>query len=153
MKLDVMPTDKTILGFSNRWYKSAMDTAALVELDGFELKVVTTPYFIGIKFEAFRGRGKGDFYASSDLEDIITVLDGRATVLQEVAVCPSELRRYIGREVGRLLDNPEFVNALPGRLAGDEISQARTPMILRTLNSLRDLGPKRSAPLRKKRRP
>lgn len=153
MKLDVMPTDKTILGFSNRWYKPAMNTAALVELDGFELRVVTTPYFIGTKFEAFRGRGKGDFYASSDLEDIITVLDGRATVLQEVAVCPSELRRYIGREVGRLLDNPEFVNALPGHLAGDEISQARTPMILRTLNSLRDLGPKRSAPLRKKRRP
>jgi predicted nucleotidyltransferase len=74
MKLDVMPTDETILGFSNRWYKPAIETAAIVALDGFELRVVTTPYFIGTKLEAFRGRGKGDFYASSDLEDIIMSL-------------------------------------------------------------------------------
>lgn len=46
MKLDVMPTDETILGFSNRWYKPAMKSAVLVELDAFELRVVTTPYFI-----------------------------------------------------------------------------------------------------------
>ena len=74
MKLDVMPTDETILGFSNRWYKPAIEAAAIVALDGFELRVVTTPYFIGTKLEAFRGRGKGDFYASSDLEDIIMSL-------------------------------------------------------------------------------
>jgi hypothetical protein len=47
MKLDVMPTDEIILGFSNRWYKPAIEAAALVELDGFQLRVVTTPYFIG----------------------------------------------------------------------------------------------------------
>src|SRR5713226_2110733 len=114
MKLDAMPTDERILGFSNRWYKPAMETANLISLDGLELKVVTTPYFIATKLEAFRGRGKGDFYASSDLEDIITVLDGRPTVFEEVADSPSELRRYIGREVGKLLDNPEYVKALPG---------------------------------------
>jgi predicted nucleotidyltransferase len=80
MKLDVMPTDKTILGFSNRWYKPAIEAAAPIDLDGFQLKVVTTPYFIGTKLEAFRGRGKGDFYASTDLEDIINVLDGLASI-------------------------------------------------------------------------
>jgi hypothetical protein len=109
------------------------------------LRVVTTPYFIGTKLEAFRGRGKGDFYASSDLEDIMTVLDGRPTVVEEVADSPRELRLYIGNEVGRMLDNPEFVNALPGHLAGDEISQARVPMVLRTLKLLRGLGSIRSA--------
>ncbi len=146
MKLDVMPTDETILGFSNRWYKPAIEAAALVELDGFQLRVVTTPYFIGIKLEAFRGRGRGDFYASSDLEDIITVLDGRPTVVDEVAASPRELRRYISKEVGRLLHNPEFVNAVPGHIAGDEVSQSRVPMILRTLNSLRGIGARLSTP-------
>jgi hypothetical protein len=58
MTLDVMPTDETILVFSNRWYKPAIETAALVDLDGFQLRVVTTPYFIGTKLEAFRGRGR-----------------------------------------------------------------------------------------------
>ncbi len=137
--------------FSNHWFKPAIKAAAIVELDAFELRVVTTPYFIGTKLEAFRGRGKGDFYASSDLEDIITVLDGRPTAVEEVADSPSELRRYIGKEVGKLLDNPEFVNAIPGHLAGDGISQARSPMVLRTLSSLRGLGPERSSPRRKKK--
>jgi len=62
MKLDVMPTDQTILGFSNRWCKLAIKAAEVVTLNGFELRVVTTPYFIGTKLEAFRGIGKGDFY-------------------------------------------------------------------------------------------
>ena len=52
--------------------------------------------------------------------------------------------------VGELLDDPEFVNALSGHLAGDEISQARVPMVLRTLNSLRGIG--RSARRQKKRK-
>jgi hypothetical protein len=56
MKLDVMPTDEKILGFSNRWYKPAIAAAAVIELDGLELRVVTPPYFIGTKLEAFRGR-------------------------------------------------------------------------------------------------
>jgi hypothetical protein len=34
MKLDVMPTDETIVGFSNRWYKPAIEAAAIVALDG-----------------------------------------------------------------------------------------------------------------------
>jgi hypothetical protein len=139
MKLDVMPTDEGILGFSNRWYKPAIETANLILLDGFELRVVTAPYFIGTKLEAFRGRGKGDFHASSDLEDIVTLLDGRPTVVEEVSESSAVLRRYIGREVGKLLENPDFLNALPGHLAGDQISQARIPMILRNLRSLHDL--------------
>ena len=151
MKLDVIPTDGRILGNSNRWYKPAIRAAHVVELDGFKLRVVTTPYFIGTKLEAFRGRGERDFYASSDLEDIITVMDGRPTVVTEVADSPAQLQRYIAKEIGKLLDNPDFLNALPGHLAGDEIIQARVPMILETLNSLRRLPSKLSAPPRKQR--
>src|SRR5258708_36937026 len=105
----------------SRTYKPAIEAAAHVELDGFQLRVVTTPYFIGTKLEAFRGRGKGDFYASSDLEDIITLLDGRPTVVEEVADSPAALRRYVAREIGSLLDHQEFVNAPPGSLESDEI--------------------------------
>jgi hypothetical protein len=152
MKLDVMPTNKRILGFSNRWYKPAIEAASVITLDGHKLRIVTGPYFIATKVEAFRGRGKGDFYASSDLEDIINVLDGCPSIVDDIAGAPARLRGYIAREVGRLLDNPEFLNALPGHVAGDQISQARIPRILRTLNMLRSF-PSGSAPTagRKKR--
>jgi hypothetical protein len=72
IKLDLMPLDEKILGFSNRWYKSAMGSAREFEIEGdVRIRVVTASYFCGTKLEAFRGRGKGDYIASHDLEDLI----------------------------------------------------------------------------------
>lgn len=62
MKLDVMPIEEGILGFTNRWYRAAMDTAQETELQtGLRIRVVTAPYFLATKLEAFRGRGKGGY--------------------------------------------------------------------------------------------
>jgi hypothetical protein len=36
---------------------------------GIKIRVVTPPYFCGTKLVAFRGRGRGDYQASHDLED------------------------------------------------------------------------------------
>jgi predicted nucleotidyltransferase len=67
-KLDVMPLNEAILGFSNRWYESAHRSAQDYELEtDLHIRVVTPPYFCATKIEAFRGRGKGD-YRSSDLK-------------------------------------------------------------------------------------
>jgi predicted nucleotidyltransferase len=77
--LDVMPLDEKILGFSNRWYRAAMDAATTRQLaEDLEIRVVTAPFFLATKLEAFKGRGKGDFSGSRDLEDLIAVVDGRA---------------------------------------------------------------------------
>ena len=81
--LDVMPLDEKILGFSDRWYRAAMEAATAHQLSrGLEIRIVTAPYFLATKIEAFRGRGRGDFLASHDLEDLIFVIDGRAAMLR-----------------------------------------------------------------------
>jgi hypothetical protein len=136
MKLDVMPTDERILGFSNRWYSAALRHAHEIEVSDLHLRVVTAPYFVGTKLEAFRGRGGGDFYASRDLEDIVAVIDGRASLLDEIKNAPSPLRTYIAREFRKLLSTPQFVEALPGHLPGDQASQARIPSVLSKLEAL-----------------
>lgn len=41
------------------------------------------PYFLATKIEAFKGRGRRDFWASHDLEDLIFVIDGRSTIVEE----------------------------------------------------------------------
>lgn len=75
-KLDVMPLEENLLGFSNRWYREAMETAVRFDLpSGQRIRVITAPYFVATKLEAFHGRGKGDFLSSHDLVDVITVLD------------------------------------------------------------------------------
>jgi hypothetical protein len=87
MKLDVMPTNPVILGFSNRWYEGAIQNASDLELErGLLIRLVRGPYFLGMKLEAFRSRGRDDYWASSDLEDIITIVDGRAELVDEVAI-------------------------------------------------------------------
>ncbi len=98
-----MPLDEKILGFSNRWYKSAMDSAQDLEIErGVRIRVVTAPYFCATKLEAFRGRGEGDYLASHDLEDLITVVDGRAELLDEVRLGSEDVRSYIESAIGQM---------------------------------------------------
>ena len=53
-----MPTDPEILGFGNRWYGPALENAENVILqEGVEVNMITAPYFLGTKMEAFRARG------------------------------------------------------------------------------------------------
>ena len=54
MQLDVMPTDEAVLGFSNPWYESAMQTAVTVTLrKGLSIRLVTAICFIATKLVAF----------------------------------------------------------------------------------------------------
>ena len=60
-----------------------------------------------------------DFLASHDLEDIISVIDGRDEIVNETKQSDRELREYIGNELKSLLDKPEFQYALSEHLPGD----------------------------------
>ena len=132
--VDVMPTDASVLGFSNRWYPMAIDTAQHLEIAGHGARIVTPPLFIATKLEAFHGRGGNDVFASHDLEDIITVVDGRPEIVDDVAAADREVRAYISGEVGSLLKNPDFTEALPGFLRPDAASQARRSTLEQRLN-------------------
>lgn len=137
MELDIMPTSPDILGFSNRWYPEAMQYAIPYELDeALTIRVITAPYFLATKLEAFHGRGNGDYLFSHDLEDFITVIDGRPELLAEVTAAPSALRDYLANEAQQLLATPVFLDALPGYLPGDAASQLRLPVLLECLQSI-----------------
>jgi len=137
MILDVMPLDEKILGFSNRWYKAAMKESATKRLrDDLEIRMVTAPYFVATKLEAFKGRGGGDFLGSHDLEDVISVVDGRETLSAEVRAAGADLGEYVRREIARLLANPGFIDALPGFLLPDTASQSRIGIVLGRLRDL-----------------
>lgn len=57
--LDVMPTDENILGFGNCWYKKAIAASVIYNLtDNIDIKMVTAPYFLATKLEAFKSRGE-----------------------------------------------------------------------------------------------
>jgi hypothetical protein len=135
--LDVMPLDEKILGFSNRWYRAAMQAATTHQFfPELDLRIVTAPYFLATKIEAFKGRGRGDFWASHDLEDLVFVIDGRSTIVEETQAETPLLRGYLHAEITGLLATPDFINALPGYLLPDAASQARIGTFLRRLKAL-----------------
>jgi predicted nucleotidyltransferase len=134
--VDVMPTDEATLGFSNRWYREAFEHATLTVVEGVAIRVVTAPFFLATKLEAFRTRGHEDFMASHDLEDIISLVDGRSELVEEVGLTPAALQLYLATTFRQLLANPLFLDALPCHLPGDAASQQRRPLLLERLRRI-----------------
>jgi len=134
--LDLMPTDSSILGFSNRWYGPALENAQRAEIGDYEIRVITAPYFLATKLEAFHGRGKNNFRMSHDLEDIVTVTDGRPELVNEIRLAPAGLQKYLSDEFKDLLSNRDFLEALAGHLLPDAASQHRLGLVLGRMKHL-----------------
>ena len=137
VKLDVMATDEKILGFSNRWYEDAINEATEVALpSGIVIRVVSPAYFIATKFEAFAGRGEGDYF-SHDLEDIVFVMENKNRLVFDLIESPDELKTYFAEQAALLL-NDDFLNVLPGLLNNVDASSD----IENTLNIMKTWGEK-----------
>jgi hypothetical protein len=137
VKVDVMPSDASALGFSNRWYPEALRTALPFPLrKGIQIALVSPACFLATKLEAFSSRGNGDYLASPDIEDLVAVIDGRPEIVAEVGASDAEVRAFLESEFTTLLSNEAFLQALPGHLQGDEASQGRVPHILRRFSQM-----------------
>ena len=97
---------------------------------------MTENYFLATKIEAFYGRGKKDFLASHDMEDIITVIDGREKIIKEIYTAPSELREYLSAQFQNFLENDLFIESLSGHLLPDKASQARLPILMERIKKI-----------------
>ncbi|OXS20555.1 hypothetical protein JYG38_27385 [Pseudomonas rhodesiae] len=113
LKVDFMPTDEKILGFSNTWFVGGLENAIDYTLpNGTPIKVFAAPWFLAAKLQAYLGRGKGDLLMSNDIEDIIALLDGREELIAETKHAPIELRRFVGEELSSLLRLTAFQDVI-----------------------------------------
>jgi predicted nucleotidyltransferase len=141
IKVDIMPTQEEILGFSNRWYLPAVKNADQLQLeDDLTIKLVSPPYFLATKIDAFNGRGGGDYLASHDMEDIITILDGRPEIVSEIKSSSDDLKDFLSRTFRALLANADFRESIPGHLSPDRASQSRLPLLIRRLVEIGESG-------------
>lgn len=130
---DLMPVQPEVLGFSNRWYPYAVNTAVHVDLgSGVAIRLVSAVAFVATKLEAFASRGGGDFMSSHDLEDVLNIVDGREELANEMATAPTELRQAVAAAFAQLLTNPDFANMLPGLIAEPE----RAGLVMERLKGL-----------------
>jgi predicted nucleotidyltransferase len=115
-------------------------SAELVPLpSGTSIRVIPAPVFVATKLEAFHGRGAGDYLFSHDLGDILSVVDGRDSLIDECRHVPAELRAYLSEQISALLRERRFVDALPGHLPSDSAGQSRLPDLELKLRRIADL--------------
>ena len=132
MKLDVLALTEEALGYTNLWYESALENAIPFVLpNGVTIRIITAPHFLGTKMEAFRGRGKTDFFASHDLEDFIAIIEGRPTILPELR------KANLGRSTTVIFLGPPRIS-LKNRVSwmpfqGLLLDDDRVPLILERL--------------------
>ena len=111
-------------------------TGLLVRPGDVEALAKALERLLATKLEAFHGRGKNDFRGSHDLEDIMTVIDGRPELVGEVHLAPTNLQKYLSGEFGALVSNRDFLDALPGHLLPDSASQQRAGFILARMKQM-----------------
>jgi hypothetical protein len=144
--VDLMPVDPAILGFSNRWYGAMMGRAVEVTVaPGRVVRIVSPPYLLATKLEAFADRGAGDYLFSQDIGDIVALVDGRPELVNEVHAADREAREFVRNGFRRLLDDVRFEESIPAHLMPDPASQSRVPLVLERMHGVaRRDGPKAS---------
>jgi predicted nucleotidyltransferase len=141
LEVDLMPTDPSVLGFSNRWYALAVASAQAVSLpSGIVIRLIGAPAFMATKFEAFADRGQNDLLGSHDAEDIINLVDGRPELIEEARSAPDALRQYLAARCAALLAMPDFNDTVVGMIVPDESLAERVQTVLERLDLLAKLA-------------
>lgn len=141
-RVDIMPEQPASLGMNTRWFPEALRLAVSKDLgEACSAKVVSKPLFIATKLEAFKDRGKGDYYRSHDLEDIITLVDGCASIVEDVAAAEPGVKTFVSQAIKGILAHADFRDALPGHLS----ERTRISLVIERLTKLGSLvNPPRS---------
>jgi predicted nucleotidyltransferase len=115
IEIDVMPAEDSPIGVANRWYKPGFETLKKITVHGQELNVLSLPYYIATKLEAFNDRGK-DYRYSHDFEDVIYVLDNSTTAVEVIRAADNKVKSFIKYELGKLLSNPNVAEIVQCQL-------------------------------------
>jgi hypothetical protein len=136
VKLDVLPLDDSILGFSSEWFEEAWKHPQHITLEERNIETISPVYLIASKLAAFTNRGNQDFWMSHDLEDLITVIDGRENIEDEIRHSKVDVREYISGKLRDYLSEADFRQALPAYLDSDLASQERLPSLRRKIEGI-----------------
>ncbi|GGI87844.1 hypothetical protein [Legionella impletisoli] len=80
-----------------------------------------------------------DFLLSHDLEDIISLVDGRSEIVEDVSQASQSVRQYLSQEFAQLMNNENFLQALPGHLNYSNEIFVREKIVKERINAIIDL--------------
>jgi len=140
IKVDFMPDDERVLGFSNRWYADGIKNKKEYVLpNSTSIYILSIEYYLATKFEALNGRGGTDIRGSHDWEDIVYVMNNCMKLVNAINQCNNiQLVEYLQDEYCKLLNNNNIreiiYSSLPYNSEEENIDE-----ILKTMNIIKQL--------------
>jgi predicted nucleotidyltransferase len=113
---DLVPFGDHLGASGNKWDSVAVETAVSVQIDGVELRHVSAPGFLVLKWAAYTDRGADYPIGSDDIEDILAVIASRPSILQEIEAASDEIRGYLRANAAALMAHPDFADTLDAPL-------------------------------------
>ena len=133
--VDVMPTKDRSFGFDSLWYGPGFQNAESYKVDDqHNIRILTAPYYLATKLEAFRDRGHGDGRTSQDFEDIVFMLENRATIWDEIRSSDEALNGFLRFEFIQLLAEKHISEWISAHTEGRDQN-----VVDHVLKSMRDL--------------
>lgn len=137
--VDVLPAREDVLGWNSKWFEQALGAAEEVECAGRTVKMVSAPYFVALKLEAFEDRGNSDFLYSTDFEDVICLFNGRANIAAEIAANET-LAKPLAQKFKKYLKSPEMEDAIDGFVQTEINPETRKQSILAIMHNIANLA-------------
>ena len=137
--VDVLPMREDVLGWRSKWFEEALKSCETVPCGGRDVKIVSAPYFVALKLEAFEDRGQHDFISSTDFEDVICLFNGRPAIVDEVSRC-GELRGFLASKFAEYLSSPELEDAIDGFMQTEDDPDKRKALVLAAFKRIADMA-------------
>jgi len=133
--VDFLPIREEVLGWKSRWFEEALASAQTRNLEGTTVRIVTAPFFVALKLEAFEDRGKGDFVSSTDFEDVICLFNGRIGIVDEILAEPV-VREGIVERFARYIHDESLEDAVLGFVQTENEPERRFSEIMASFKRL-----------------
>lgn len=133
--VDVLPIHEDVLGWKSKWFDVALDEASEIKIGERVVRVISAPFFVALKLEAFEDRGQNDFIGSTDFEDIICLFNGRESIVEEIAAS-KRLRTFLSAKFAGYLSSTELVDAIDGFVQTEDNPDGRKNLILQRFRTV-----------------
>ena len=137
--VDVLPIHEDVLGWNSRWFDVALEESSEIKVGNRSVRIVSAPFFVALKVEAFEDRGKRDFITSTDFEDIICLFNGRPNIVDEI-LSSDRLRRFLAGKFAGYLASSEFVDAVEGFVQTEDDPEQRKRLIIERFRAVANDG-------------
>lgn len=136
--VDILPIREEVLGWDSKWFPEALEAAIPLTRSNETFKVISAPYFVALKLEAFEQRGHSDFLTSTDFEDVICLFNGRDTLIEEILSIP-KLAKMLAAKFTQYLQSNDLETAIEGFVITEDEPEQRKARILNAFHHIANL--------------